>query len=326
MVSIVIPAYNAERTMGDCLKALSEQDFKGDYEVIVVDDGSTDSTPDIASGFQNVRLIRQENAGPAAARNNGAKEAKGDIILFTDSDCVPEGDWMSQMMRSFEGDPGISGVKGRYRTRQKELIARFVQLEYEDKYDYMERHKYIDFIDTYSAGFKKDVFLQMQGYDSEFPVACAEDIELSYRMSRQGHRMVFNPRAVVYHIHPTGLWDYLRKKYKFAYWRMLAVKKNPDKLVKDTHTPQLMKFQVLLPPAVAAALAATALNGKAIYLALALLAFFMVTTVPFTVKAISKDAPVGIVSPALLFLRAASQFLGIAGGASYVVTHRTDSP
>jgi glycosyltransferase involved in cell wall biosynthesis len=322
MVSIVMPAYNAERTISDCLKSLAEQDFKGDYEVVVVDDGSTDSTPDISSRFENVRLIRQENAGPAAARNRGAKEAKGDIILFTDSDCVPEKDWVSQMMRSFEEDPDISGVKGRYMTRQKELVARFVQLEYEDKYDYMKRHKYIDFIDTYSAGFKKGVFLQMQGYDSEFPVACAEDVELSYRMSRQGHKMVFNPSAVVYHIHPNGLWDYLKKKYKFAYWRMLAVKKNPDKLVKDTHTPQLMKFQALLPPAVAVVLAAAALNAKALYLALALFALFMATTVPFTVKAISKDTPVGLVSPVLLFLRAAAQFLGIVGGAAYVVMYR----
>jgi glycosyltransferase involved in cell wall biosynthesis len=324
MVSIVIPAYNAERTIGDCLKALSEQDFTGDFEIIVVDDGSSDSTPGIASRFENVRLLKQENAGPAAARNKGAQEAKGDIILFTDSDCVPEGDWVSQMVRSFEEDPGISGVKGRYRTRQKELVARFVQFEYEDKYDYMKRHRYIDFIDTYSAGFKRDVFLQMQGYDPGFPVACAEDVELSYRMSSQGYKMVFNPRAVVYHIHPSGLWNYLRKKYKFAYWRMLAVKKNPDKLVKDTHTPQLMKFQTLLPPAFLAALAASALDAKALYLALALFAFFMITTVPFTVKVFEKDATVGLVSPVMLFLRAAAQFLGIAGGASYVATHRKD--
>jgi glycosyltransferase involved in cell wall biosynthesis len=324
MVSVVIPAYNAEKTIGACLKALSEQDYGGAFEVVVVDDGSTDSTPEVASGFKNVRLIRQENAGPAAARNKGAQEAKGDIILFTDSDCAPEGDWVSQIVRSFEEEPDISGVKGRYKTRQKELVARFVQLEYEDKYDYMERHRYIDFIDTYSAGFKKEVFLRMQGYDPEFPVACAEDVELSYRMSRQGHKMVFNPRAVVDHIHPNRLWDYLKKKYKFAYWRMLAVKKNPDKLVKDTHTPQLMKFQTLLPPAFLAALAASALDAKALYIALALLVLFLATTVPFTVKAISKDAAVGLVSPVMLLLRAAAQFLGIAGGASYVVTHRKD--
>lgn len=321
MVSIVIPAYNAERTIGDCLKALSEQDFTGDFEVIVVDDGSSDSTPGIASRFENVRLLKQENAGPAAARNKGAKEAKGEIILFTDSDCVPEGDWVSQMVRPFEEAPDLSSVKGRYRTKQQELVARFVQLEYEDKYDYMKRHRYIDFIDTYSAGFKRDVFLEMGGYDSQFPVACAEDVELSYRMSSQGHKMVFNPSAVVYHTHPKRLWDYLKKKYKFAYWRMLAVRKNPDKLTKDTHTPQLMKFQALLPPAIVVALAASALVAKAVYIVLALLAFFLITTIPFTVKAMSKDAGVGIVSPVLLFLRAAAQFLGIAGGASYVVMH-----
>ena len=71
MVSVVIPAYNAEKTIAACLDSLMKQDYPGDYEVIVVDDGSVDSTPDIISGYERVRLIRQANAGLAAARNKG---------------------------------------------------------------------------------------------------------------------------------------------------------------------------------------------------------------------------------------------------------------
>ncbi len=322
MHSIIVPAYNAERTIKQCLDSLMRQDYAGNYEVIVIDDGSSDSTPDIVSTYKRVKLIRQSNAGPAVARNRGAKEAQGDIIIFTDSDCMPENSWVSEMLRPFK-DKDVVGVKGRYKTRQKEITARFVQMEYEDKYSYMQKNDYIDFIDTYSAGFRKDVFLDLKGYDSDFPVACAEDVELSFRLSRRGYKMVFNPDAVVYHLHPNKLWNYLKKKYKFAYWRMIAVKKNPDKLIKDSHTPQIMKLQVLFPPAILSSTIFGFANNKFQYLLPVLLFLcFLCTTIPFTVKSIRKDPAVGLISPLFLFLRASAQFLGIAGGGVYIVMRR----
>ena len=95
----------------------------------------------------------------------------------------------------------------------------------------------------------------MKGYDISFPVACAEDIELSYRMSARGWKMKFAPAAIVYHTHPDTLSRYLKKKYKFAFWRVLAVRKNPGKAVRDSHTPQLMKLQLLFVPALLLAFA-----------------------------------------------------------------------
>ncbi len=169
-----------------------------------------------------MRLINQANGGPAAARNRGALEAQGAIILFTDDDCVPMPDWLDAMLEPFQ-DPEVIGVKGVYRTRQKSVVARFVQIEYEDRYRLMAGLPCIDFIDTYSAAFRRDRFLEMNGYDTSFPVACAEDIELSYRMSARGWKMKFVPGAIVYHTHPDTLWRYLKKKYKFAFWRVLAV-------------------------------------------------------------------------------------------------------
>ena len=95
----------------------------------------------------------------------------------------------------------------------------------------------------------------MTGYDTSFPVACAEDIELSYRMSARGWKMKFVPAAIVYHTHPDTFARYLKKKYKFAFWRVLAVRKNPSKGVKDSHTPQIMKLQLLFAPALLLAVA-----------------------------------------------------------------------
>lgn len=323
MVSVIIPAYNAEKTIRGCLDSLMKQDYTEGYEVIVVDDGSTDSTSKIVSEYKDVRFTRQKNAGPAAARNKGASQARGDIILFTDSDCIPESNWITEMIKPFRNSSDIVGVKGRYKTRQREITAKFVQLEYEDKYNYMQKNDHIDFIDTYSAGFKKNVFLEMNGYDTEFPVACAEDVELSYRLSNKGFKMVFNPDAIVYHIHPNKLSHYLKKKFKFAYWRMIALKKNPNKAIKDSHTPQIMKFQVFFPPVIfGSAILATKYEGF-LYFSLTLLVLFVLTTFPFVFRSCKSDLIVGLLSPILFFFRASAQFLGILGGIVWIIRKKT---
>jgi cellulose synthase/poly-beta-1,6-N-acetylglucosamine synthase-like glycosyltransferase len=291
-----------------------KQESQRQIEIVVVDDGSTDNTAAVIMQFAEVRLIRQANAGPAAARNRGAREATGSIILFTDDDCVPETDWLEQMLASF-GDPEVVGTKGVYRTRQTGLIARFVQIEYEGRYRLVGRQTDIDFIDTYSAAFRRHRFLETGGYDTSFPVACAEDVELSYRMSARGWKMRFAPGAVVYHTHPDKLSAYLRKKYKFSYWRMLAVRKNPSKGVKDSHTPQLMKLQLLLPPALIGAMGFDLRVGPAMPLTLLVLTLFLASTLPFSFRALRKDSSVGLLSPVLLAARACAQFVGAVLGA-----------
>jgi GT2 family glycosyltransferase len=315
MISVVIPAYNAEALISKCLDSLLKQTIdQTKYEIIVVDDGSTDATADVVQSFENVRLIKQNNQGPAAARNNGAANAKGDIILFTDSDCVPAINWIEEMIRPFNDDAEIVGVKGIYKTDQKELIARFVQAEYEDKYDVLKRDQYIDFVDTYSAGFKRKVFLEFGGYDTSFPVACAEDVELSFRMFSRGYKMVFNPNAVVSHRHPATLTGYLKKKYKFAFWRILAVRKNPNKIIKDSHTPQIMKLQLLFFPLLIISLLATIFYPRLIYLGFLVIAVFIISTIPFLKKVIKKDIAVGLLSPFLLMTRSVFQLFGVLNG------------
>ena len=314
--SIIIPTFNGASRIGNCLDSLMEQTAGRNIEILVVDDGSTDNTANVVRGYSSVRLVSQANAGPASARNRGALEAQGKILLFTDDDCVPMPDWLEAMLGPFK-DADVVGVKGIYRTHQKSLAARFVQIEYEDKYRLMAGLSSIDFIDTYSAGFRRDRFLEMAGYDTSFPVACAEDVELSYRMSARGWKMKFVPAAIVYHTHPDTLSRYLKKKYKFAFWRVLAVRKNPAKGVRDSHTPQIMKLQLLFAPALLLAVVLDLAVQPRVPGSALVLVGFLISTLPFALRAFRKDPLVGLLSPVLLAARACAQVLGIAGGLIY---------
>ncbi len=323
-VSLVIPTFNGASRIGGCLEALLSQTGECGVEILVVNDGSTDRTAEIVSRYAGVRLITQANAGPAAARNLGAVEARGELLLFTDDDCVPMPGWLDAMLAPF-ADPAVVGAKGIYRTRQKSLAARFVQLEYEDKYRLMAGLASIDFIDTYSAAFVRARFLEMGGYDTSFPVACAEDVELSYRMSARGWVMKFVPAAVVYHTHPDTFSKYLRKKYKFAFWRVLAVRKNPSKGIKDSHTPQVMKLQLLLAPALLVALLVDVLARPTIPATALVAIAFLLSTLPFAARALRKDPFVGLLSPLLLAARACAQLLGVSAGLIFAKGRREPS-
>jgi len=211
--SLIIPAYNAGKTIVSCLEsALSQSLPKEYYEIIVVDDGSNDNTLDIVKNYP-VRLIAQSNKGPAAARNRGASEASGDILVFTDSDCELDSNFLKNIILPFELENQIAGVQGSYETKQKEFISQFAQVEIETRYRKMVKNKYIDFIGTYAAAYKKDVFQKIGGFDEGFPLASGEDIDLSYRLYQEDFRMVFVPEAFVYHRHPAKLVLYLKSKF-----------------------------------------------------------------------------------------------------------------
>jgi len=300
--SVIVPAFNAEVTLSSCLEALVAQSIsKEDYEVIVVDDGSTDDTSKIAQQFK-VKFLYQTNRGPAAARNKGAAEAEGRIILFTDADCVPDRSWLEEMTLRFE-EPEVMGVKGAYKTHQTQLIARFAQAEFEDRYDLLWSQTSIDMVDTYAAAFRKNIFQKMGGFDEHFPVANNEDTDFSYRLATAGHKLVFNRRAFVFHTHPDTLWKYLRIKFWRGYWRMVVYRRYPEKAVKDSYTPGVIKIQTLLMLLFLLFIFLSWFVPSTLYLGVLVWAVIMVSSFPFSFKTFKKDKVVGLISPAVILLR-----------------------
>ncbi len=306
--SVIVPAYNAEATLTDTLEALARQSIPREhYEIIVVDDGSTDRTAEIAEAYADT-VLRQENAGPAAARNAGVAIARGEIVLFTDADCAPIPEWIERMTAPF-ADPDVVGTKGAYLTRQRAPMARFVQQEYEDRYDRMARFKRIDFIDTYSAAYRRDVFLANGGFDTVFPVASVEDQEFSFRLAQKGYKMVFVPEARVYHRHNERLKDYIRRKFYIGYYKALLTRWLPERLLGDTHTPPVLKLQILIMALILLDLGAAVFWGWARWLLLLLVAAFYLSAVPFLLKIARRDP--GILPHALVYLPARALALGL---------------
>jgi len=316
-ISVVIPVYNSEKTLRLCLESICHQQtcLENQYEVIIIDDGSKDRSVDIAKTYP-VRYFFQKNQGPGVARNHGVARSRGKIVLFTDSDCVPEPDWIEEMVRPIRRKNFIA-VKGAYVKPGPGAASRFAQLEFEERYDKLEKAPSIDMVDTYAAAFVKNCFLEAGGFDPNFPVANNEDVDLSYKLSTAGKKMAFNRRAKVRHLNLITLRRYLRTKFLRAYWRMMVYKRFPGKMVSDTYTPQTLKFQIVLTYLTLSFSILAPFNRLSGLLAVLSLLGFLLMTAGFAFRSLKRDPLIAVLSPFFLFLRSLVFGFGIiAGGLS----------
>ncbi len=324
--SVIVPVYNGTGTIQRCLDALAAQTVAADqFEVIIVSDGSTDDTDAIVQTWMeraqkaHWRLVRQQNAGPSAARNHGANVAAAPLLLFTDADCAPHPRWVEVMLDAM-ADPTVAGAKGSYTTAQTAPAPRFVQAEYEDRYDRMRGQERIDFIDTYSAAYRRHIFCENGGFDPIFTTASVEDQELSFRLAAKGYRLIFAPDAQVEHIHDESLAEYCRRKYFIGFWKALLTRWHPERMVQDSHTPQVLKVQMLLWAAIVGLipLALLGLVWPIFRLAgwglLLFIFIFLISTIPFVRKLAQRSWRLAALGPVMLAARSLSLGLGYVVG------------
>lgn len=201
LVSVVIPAYNCQRTLPRCLSSLMAQTYlRVRYELIVVDDGSTDATA--ARALKAVRrwggrfqLVRQANGGPASARNAGIRAARGEIVAFIDADCIAERDWIQQIAASLAAHADAAGVGGPLETRASgSLVAGYLGAT--AFYRHRLRRGEVDYLLTANAGFRREALRRVGGFAEERGAWC-EDADLSFRLRDAGYRLLLAPGGAV---------------------------------------------------------------------------------------------------------------------------------
>ncbi len=227
-ISIVIPNYNMESTIGLCLEAAFSSDYKN-FEVIVVDDHSDDASVAIIKQFPCKLICLEGRSGTSKARNIGAVNSSGDVLFFTDADCILKRDTLSIVNTTLAKNGAEVVIGGTYarmafdRTFFSTFQAVFVN------YSETKNAGTPDYIAAHAMIIDAGTFAKSGGFPEEF-LPIIEDVELSHRLRRAGCRLIMNPDIEVRHIFNFSLWKSLRNAWKkTTYWNMYSLK-NKDVL------------------------------------------------------------------------------------------------
>jgi glycosyltransferase involved in cell wall biosynthesis len=239
-ISVVIPTYNRRSILEKCLQALEHQDPSGEienYEVVVVDDGSSDGTPNWlrqnAAQFPHVRLVEQQHGGPAEGRNRGVDHAQGDVIVFIDSDLVVTSSFLASHARALSRHWNQQGTRLCFTYGAVINTANFDQPT-------AERHKLRDlswaYFATGNVAIDREVLERSGLFDLGFRLYGWEDLELGERLRQMGVELVKCPEAVGYHWHPAfrleQIPDLIRVERERARMGLVFYRKHPSRRVR----------------------------------------------------------------------------------------------
>ena len=210
IVSVIICSYNGGRTLAACLDSLGKLNYP-DYEIILVDDGSTDDTRDIAEQFPHVRYIYQENHGLSNARNTGAAAAKGEVFAYTDSDCMADVDWLYYLIGTLvTGD--YAGVGGPNVTPPAQnWIQACVAAAPGGPSHVLLTDTIAEHIPGCNMAFYRLAFENIGGFDPEYHKA-GDDVDFCWRLQQAGCVIAFSPTALVWHHRRFTLRAFLKQQ------------------------------------------------------------------------------------------------------------------
>ncbi|MGX9888569.1 bifunctional polysaccharide deacetylase/glycosyltransferase family 2 protein [Streptomyces sp. NPDC002276] len=259
-VTVIVPAYNEKECIANTLESLAKSTHP--IEVIVVDDGSSDGTSEIAReaarsfGMTNVRVIRQENAGKPAALNNGVRSASYDIVVMMDGDTVFEPDTVRQLVQPF-ADPEVGAVAGNAKVGNRNtVIGAWQHIEYVMGFN-LDRRMYdllrcMPTIPGAIGAFRREAVLQVGGMSED---TLAEDTDITIAMHREGWRVVYQEHARAWTEAPASLKQLWSQRYRWSYGTMQALWKHRKSLTDKGPSgrfgrvgmPLVVIFQIITP-------------------------------------------------------------------------------
>ena len=221
LFSVIIPTYNRPERLAKCLDSLARQTLPVDrWEVVVVDDGSPHSMESVVTPVRShlqIRLIRQANAGPAAARNAGAAAATAQYLAFTDDDCQPLANWLEQLAGEFAQNPSaliggqtLNALPGNLYSTASQLLIDYLYSYYNDTQEEPT------FFASNNFAVPRDAYQKLGGFDTSFPLAAGEDREFCDRWLQHGLPMHYAPAVQIYHAHSLKLASYWRQHFNYG--------------------------------------------------------------------------------------------------------------
>ncbi|HEY6137149.1 MAG TPA: glycosyltransferase family 2 protein [Thermoanaerobaculia bacterium] len=233
MYSIVIPTYNRLPMLLRVLDALDAQRGAPPFEVIVVNDGSTDDTDRVVSQRNGIVYRAQPNGGPGRARNHGVSLAGGNVVIFIGDDTVPEPDFVAEHARIHAGGDALTACLGYTGWPRGEGVTAFMDYinDYGLQFGYrlIEDGAVVPFNFFYTSNISIDrQLLAEHPFDTTFPAAAWEDIELAYRLDKLGLRIHYNAKAVTRHYHPMTIDSFARRQYTVGKSGAIFYRKHPE--------------------------------------------------------------------------------------------------
>ncbi len=227
-VSVIVCTRNGSATLRPCLESLEKLRYPN-YELLVIDDGSTDSVPEIAQAFPQVRYLRQEAAGLSAARNRGMREAAGVILAYTDDDCVAHPDWLTHLVRGFASDANAVAVGGPNippppRNGVEAVVAAAPGAP---AHVLLNDHE-AEHLPGCNLAIRKDSLEQIGGFNTAFTTA-GDDVDVCWRLRDAGGRLLFAAGAMVWHHRRRSASAYLRQQRGYGRAEALLMKFHPTR-------------------------------------------------------------------------------------------------
>jgi cellulose synthase/poly-beta-1,6-N-acetylglucosamine synthase-like glycosyltransferase len=217
-ISVVVPVWNGDRFIEDCLDSILATDYPtSSREIIVVDNGSTDRTAMVVRRYP-VTCVSETQRGPAAARNRGISASRGEIVAFTDADCVVTRAWLRELAAALSDDT-VAAVAGEIEAHTPRTPSeRFVAMR-RPRLQEAAMNAVRPYFATGNLAVRREVFTRVGTFDPRF--ITGEDQDFAWRFLAAGLRGGYAPRALVYHRHRSSGWEFFKQQVGWARGHML---------------------------------------------------------------------------------------------------------
>ena len=229
LVSVVVCAYNAADTLDDCLRSLQALTYPR-YEVIVVDDGSRDATPDIARRYPSVRLISQPNGGLSAARNVGLFASQGEIVAYTDADVRVDPDWLTYLVQPMLRSNVVGSGGPNVVPADDPWIAQAVARAPGGPTHVLLDDRIAEHVPGCNMAFRRDALAAIGGFNPVY-LRAGDDVDICWRLQAKGQQIGFAPSALVWHHHRASVKAYWRQQVGYGEGETWLEAHHPEKFV-----------------------------------------------------------------------------------------------